>query len=106
MNRVMAETQPLSSMSLPNKKAEKTRTHFTFRIDTWTKADSHSIVEYIAGVEDYELALGTFRLALRKLARHPVTSRLGGVAVLQTSKSCSAVPCSRYGAFTSPTSSP
>jgi hypothetical protein len=39
-----------------------TRTYFTFRIDTWT-ADGESIVEHIAGVEDYEVALATFRAA-------------------------------------------
>jgi len=31
-----------------------TRTHFTFRIDTWTP-DGDSIVEHIAGVEDYQV---------------------------------------------------
>jgi hypothetical protein len=39
------------------KKTEKTRTHFTFRIDTWT-ADGESIVEHLAGVEDYNLGDG------------------------------------------------
>ena len=38
----------------------KTRTHFTFRVDTWTH-DGESIVKHVAGVEDYELALATFR---------------------------------------------
>jgi len=38
----------------------KTRTHFTFRVDTWTP-DGESIVKHVAGVEDYELALATFR---------------------------------------------
>ena len=36
--------------------AMKMRTHFTFRVDTWTP-DGESIVEHVAGVEDYELAL-------------------------------------------------
>ena len=40
----------------------KTRTHFTFRVDTWTP-DGESIVEHIAGVEDYQVALATFRAA-------------------------------------------
>ena len=35
-----------------------TRTHFTFRIDTWTP-DGESIVEHVAGVEDYQVALAT-----------------------------------------------
>jgi hypothetical protein len=37
-----------------------TRTHFTFRVDTWTP-DGESIVEHIAGVEDYQVALATYR---------------------------------------------
>ena len=31
-----------------------TRTHFPFRIDVWT-ANGESIVEHVAGVEDYEV---------------------------------------------------
>ena len=33
-----------------------TRTHFTFRVDTWTP-DGESIVEHIADVEDLTVAL-------------------------------------------------
>jgi hypothetical protein len=33
-----------------------TRTHFTFRVDTWTP-DSESIVEHVAGIEDYQVAM-------------------------------------------------
>jgi hypothetical protein len=43
----------------------KTRTHFTFRVDIWTP-DGESIVEHIAGVEDYQVALATFRAALTR----------------------------------------
>jgi hypothetical protein len=32
------------------------RTHFTFRVDTWTP-DGESIVEHVAGIEDYQVAL-------------------------------------------------
>jgi len=46
-----------------------TRTHFTFRVDTWTPG-GESIVEHVAGVEDYEVALATYR-RMRTLARHP-----------------------------------
>jgi hypothetical protein len=31
------------------------RTHFTFRVDTWTP-DGESIVEHIASIEDYQVA--------------------------------------------------
>ena len=38
------------------------RTHFTFRVDTWT-ADGESIGEHVASVEDYQVALATFLAA-------------------------------------------
>src|SRR5262249_4410137 len=44
-----------------------TRTHFRFRIDVWT-ANSESIVGHVAGIEDYELVLGTCPPRLRALA--------------------------------------
>ena len=44
-----------------------TRTHFRFRINVWT-ANSESIVGHVAGIEDYELVLGTFPPRLRALA--------------------------------------
>jgi hypothetical protein len=39
-----------------------TRPHFTFRVDTWTP-DGESIVEHVAGIEDYQVALVTYRAA-------------------------------------------
>jgi hypothetical protein len=59
------------------KKTEKTRTHFTYRIDTWTKPDGDSLLEHIAGVENYELAVGTFRLACERWPNTPITLRQG-----------------------------
>src|SRR5262249_6786441 len=41
------------------------RTHFTFRVDTRTP-DGESIVEHIAGVEDYEVALATYHAACER----------------------------------------
>jgi hypothetical protein len=37
-----------------------TRTHFAFRVDTWTP-DGESIVEHVADIEDYLFALATYR---------------------------------------------
>jgi hypothetical protein len=54
----------------------KERTHFTFRIDTWTP-DGESIVEHIAGVEDYQVALATFRAACERWPDVPITLRQG-----------------------------
>ena len=49
-----------------------TRTHFTFRVDTWTP-DGKSIVEHVAGVEDYEIALATFRAACQRWPNTAIT---------------------------------
>jgi hypothetical protein len=53
-----------------------TRTHFTFRVDTWTP-DGESVVEHVAGVEDYHVALATFRGACERWPGTPVTLRQG-----------------------------
>jgi hypothetical protein len=52
--------------------AVKTRTNFTFRVDTWTP-DGESIVEHIAGVEDYQVALATYRAACERWPGTPIT---------------------------------
>src|SRR5499427_4825836 len=52
------------------------RTHFTFRVDTWT-SDGESIVEHVAGVEDYQVALATYRAACERWPGTPITSRRG-----------------------------
>ena len=54
----------------------KTRTHFTFRVDTWT-ADGESIVEHVAGVEDYQVALATYHAACERWPGTPITLRQG-----------------------------
>jgi hypothetical protein len=51
-----------------------TRTHFSFRVDTWTP-DGESIVEHVAGVEDYQIALATFRATLSQHADHVAAGR-------------------------------
>jgi hypothetical protein len=53
-----------------------TRYHFTFRVDTWTP-DGESIVEHIAGVENYQVALATFRAARERWPGTPITLRQG-----------------------------
>ena len=53
-----------------------TRTHFTFRIDPWTP-DGESIVEHVAGVEDYQFALATYRAACERWPGTLITLRQG-----------------------------
>jgi hypothetical protein len=50
--------------------------HFTFRVDTWTP-DGESIVEHVAGVEDYQVALATYRAACERWPGTPITLRQG-----------------------------
>jgi hypothetical protein len=40
----------------------KNRTHFTHRIDIWDDT-GENIIEHIAGVEDYQVALATYLAA-------------------------------------------
>jgi hypothetical protein len=47
-----------------------------FRVDTWTP-DGESIVEHVAGVEDYQVALATFRAACERWPGTPITLRQG-----------------------------
>ena len=55
---------------------KKTRTHFTFRIDTWT-ADGESILEHVAGVQDLQVALATYLAATQRWPGIPITLRQG-----------------------------
>jgi len=52
------------------KKTAKTRTHFAYRIDIWSKPNGDSLVEHVAGVEDYELAPCHLPRGLQMLALH------------------------------------
>ena len=61
----------------------KTRTHFTFRVDTWTP-DGASIVEHVAGVEDYQVALATYRAACQRWPGIPITLRHGARVIEDT----------------------
>jgi predicted kinase len=51
----------------------KTKTYFTFRVDVWDSA-ANSIVEHIAGIDDFEVAQATYWAAV---ARWRITLRQG-----------------------------
>jgi hypothetical protein len=53
-----------------------TCTHFTFHVDIWSP-DGESIVEHVAGVEDYQVALATYRAACLRWPGTPITLRQG-----------------------------
>src|SRR2546430_6627552 len=46
----------------------KTKTHFAFRIDIWDDTGD-SIVEHVAGVDDFEVAEATYRAAVARWPR-------------------------------------
>jgi hypothetical protein len=46
------------------------------RVDTWTP-NGESIVEHVAGVEDYQVALATYRAACERWPGTPITLRQG-----------------------------
>jgi len=52
-----------------------TRTHFAFRIDLWTN-DGESLVGQLAGVEDFQLALATYRAAVKRWQLLAATTRM------------------------------
>jgi hypothetical protein len=52
----------------------KTKTHFAFRVDIWD-ATGNSIVEYVAGVDDFEVAEATYRAAILRWPAARVTLR-------------------------------
>jgi hypothetical protein len=58
----------------------KTKTHFAFRVDIWDDTGD-SIVEHVAGVDDFEVAEATYRAAVARQAsgaQHPAAGCAGG----------------------------
>ena len=56
---------------------EVTRTHFVYRIDLWD-SNGDNIVEHLAGVEDFQIAMDTYRSAVRRWPGGVITLRQGG----------------------------
>jgi hypothetical protein len=54
----------------------KTKTHSAFRVDIWD-ADANSIVEHVAGVDDFEVAEATYRAAVARWPAARITLRQG-----------------------------
>ena len=54
----------------------KTKTHFAFRVDVWDSA-ANSIVEHIAGIDDFEVAEATYRAAVAGWPRARIALRQG-----------------------------
>jgi hypothetical protein len=58
----------------------KTKTHFAFRVDIWDDTGD-SIVEHIAGVDDFEVAEATYRAAIARWPAARITLRQGARVV-------------------------
>jgi hypothetical protein len=54
----------------------KPKTHFAFRVDVWD-ATGDSILEHVAGVEDFEVAEATYRAAVARWPAARITLRQG-----------------------------
>ena len=55
-----------------------TRTHFAFRIDLWGWGpNGESIVEHLAGAEDFKLAMATYQAACERWPKAAITLRQG-----------------------------
>ena len=54
----------------------KTKTYFAFRVDIWGDA-GESIVEHVAGVDDFEVAEATYAAAVARWPTARITLRQG-----------------------------
>ena len=53
----------------------------------WTP-DGESIVEHVAGVEDYQVALATYRAACERWPGTPITLRQGARVIEDSRRAC------------------
>jgi hypothetical protein len=54
----------------------KTKTHFAFRVDIWDDAGD-SIIEHVAGADDFEVAEAIYRAAVVRWPAARITLRQG-----------------------------
>jgi hypothetical protein len=82
--------------------AMTTRTHFAFRIDMWSP-DGSSIIEHIAGVEDFQVAQATYRAAVERWPGGVITLRQGARVIEDSRRSRFAAWAGRAGGDSRPT---
>jgi hypothetical protein len=61
----------------------KTKAHFAFRVDIWDET-GNSIVEHVAGVDDFEVAEATYWAAVARWPAARITLRQGARVVHET----------------------
>ena len=64
----------------------KTKTYFAFRVDIWDDI-GNSIVEYVVGVDDFEMAEATYRAAVARWPKARITLRHGRPRPISSSTS-------------------
>jgi hypothetical protein len=67
------------------KRMAVTRTHFTFRIDMWDR-DGLGVIEHIAGAQDYQVAIATYRAACQRWPDAFITLRQGARVIEESRK--------------------
>jgi hypothetical protein len=53
-----------------------TRVHFLHRIDMWSRDDAR-VIEHLAGVEDFQVAMATYRAPCERWPGIPITLTQG-----------------------------
>ena len=56
------------------------RTHFLYRVDMWT-IDGEHVIEHLAGIEDFQLAMATYRAACQRWPGAAITLRQGSKVI-------------------------
>jgi hypothetical protein len=56
------------------------RTHFLYRIDLWS-TDGKEVMDHLAGVEDVQLAMATYRAACERWPGTVITLRRGAKVI-------------------------
>ena len=67
----------------------KAKTHFAFRVDIWDDT-GNSIIEHVAGLDDFEVAEATYRAAVARWPTARITLRQGA-RVIEDSRRLRAV---------------
>jgi hypothetical protein len=61
----------------------KTKTRFAFRVDVWDDT-GNSIVEHVAGIDAFEVAVTTYRAAVARWPRARITLRQDARVVMKS----------------------
>ena len=60
----------------------KTKTYFAFRVDVWD-ATGDNLIEHLAGVEDYAMAVAAYWAAIQNRPKDKITLRQGARVVMK-----------------------